>query len=314
MSDPTSDRGPWAIPHKDVRQLFEFLMLHPPELRKHVLKLRLLSTIGLLRPFLGHPSPKCDDLLLQCGPATAEVSEEMLRQVLCDDVTLLKLHELIWGGEAGSYWSRKIENELDAETRLELDPEVDARIKATVAASVRKAFSEDPVAGSNQRIERATAGTSGPRAIVRQSLEDYVDAGNGNNVVTLGEANDMVYVGDWSNTVMTGDGNDSINAGKGDNRIVATLGRHTLQVGNGSNFLIDGSVQLTENGDSFRQVLDDWIAYSAQTANVADTRSRLLVTCNTHHANTLHAGSGLDWFWATDTQDNLNAKPADFWN
>lgn len=168
MSDHMSDRDPWAIPHNEVRQHFEFLMLHPPELRKHVLKLRLLSTLGLLRLSPGCPSPNCGDLLLQCGPGVTEVSEEMLRQLLCDDVTLLKLHELIWGGEAGSYWSRKIENELDEETRLELDPEVDARIKTTVAASVREAFSEDPVAVFNQRIEQVTTGTSRPCAI--QSL------------------------------------------------------------------------------------------------------------------------------------------------
>ena len=52
-------------------------------------------------------------------------------------------------------------------------------------------------------------------------------------------------------------------------------------------------------------------AYGDQAANVADMRSRLLVTCNTHYANTLHAGSELDWFWATDTQDHLNAKQTD---
>jgi hypothetical protein len=164
MSDHLSDRDPWAILRNDIRQQFEFLMLHPPQLRKHVLKLRVLSTLGLLRLCSGCPSPNCGDLLLQRGPAVAEVSEEMLRQVLCDDVTLLKLQEGIWGGEAGSYWSRKIENELDEEARLELDPEVDARIKATVAASVQEAFAEDPVAESNERIEQATAGTSRPRA------------------------------------------------------------------------------------------------------------------------------------------------------
>src|SRR5579885_2099318 len=171
MSDHLSDRDPWAIPCNDIRQHFEFLMLHPPELRKHVLKLRVLSTLGLLRLSPGCPSPNCGDLLLQCGPAVIEVSEEMLRHVLCDDVTLLKLQERIWGGEAGSYWSRKIENELDAETRLELDAEVDARIKATVSARVREAFSEAPVGVSNERIERATSGTSRPR--VTQSLNSF---------------------------------------------------------------------------------------------------------------------------------------------
>jgi hypothetical protein len=313
MSDHLSDRDPRAIPRNDVRQRFEFLMLHPPELREHVLKLRLLSTIGLLRLSPGRPSPTCHDFLLQYGPSATEVSEEILRQVLYDDVTLLKLHELIWRGEAGSYWLRKIENELDAEASRELDPEVDARIKAAIAASVREAFSEDPVAVSNWRIEWATAGTSRSRAMARQVLENYVDAGNGNNVVILGESNDMVDVGDWANTMMAGD--DSIYAGKGDNRIVAALSRHIVQVGNGSNFLIDGSVQLTQSGDSLRQMLDDyWIAYGDQAASVADIRSRLLVTCNTDYANTLHAGGGLDWFWATDTEDNLNAKWTDLRN
>jgi hypothetical protein len=304
MSDHLSDRDPRAIPHNDVRQHFEFLMLHPPELRKHVLQLRLLSTIGLLRLSPDRPNPQCHDFLLQCGPSVTEVSEEILRQVLCDDVTLLKLHELIWGGEAGSYWSRKIESELDAETQLELDPEVDARLKATVAARVREAFSEYSLAASNQRIEWAIASMSRSRAIARQSLEDYFDVGNGNNVVTLGEGNDMVNVGDWANTMMAGDGND-------DNLIVSALGRHIVQVGNRSNLLIHGSVQLTQSGDSLRQVFDDWIAYGDQ---IADIRSRLLVTCNTHYANTPHAGSGLDWFWATDTQDNPNAKRTDLWN
>jgi hypothetical protein len=355
MSNHLSDHDPWVIPRNDVGQHFEFLMLHPPELRKHVLKLRLLSTIGLLQRCSGHPSPKCRDLLLQYGPSAAEVSEEILRQVLCDDVTLLKLHELIWRGEAGSYWSRKIENALDAEAWLQLDPEVDARIKARVAASVREAFSEDPVAVSHERKEPATAGTSRPRAIARQPLEvrprtaldgfssssDSVTAikgyddlmlGESYNAVTLGNGNDVVYVGDGTNTVMFGNGNDYVYAGNGnntltlgnggddvyagkcDNLIVAGLGRHAVQVGNGSNILIEGSVQLTQSGDSLRQVFDDWTMHGAQAANVADIRSRLLVTCNIHFANTLHTGSGLDWFWATDTQDNLNAQSIDLRN
>lgn len=61
MSDHLSDRDPGAIPRNDVRQRFEFLMLHPPELRKHILNLRLLSTIGLLQSSSGCPSHKCRD-------------------------------------------------------------------------------------------------------------------------------------------------------------------------------------------------------------------------------------------------------------
>jgi hypothetical protein len=84
--------------------------------------------------------------------------------------------------------------------------------------------------------------------------------------------------------------------------------------GNGSNILIDGSVQLTQSGDSLRQVLDDWILYGNQAANVASIRSRLAVTYNSKHANTLDAGSGLDWFWYTYAKDKTNRKKTDLLN
>jgi hypothetical protein len=143
---------------------------------------------------------------------------------------------------------------------------------------------------------------------------DNIQAGGGSNTLTLGNGNDNVQVGNGNNVVVTGNGNDNIQAGNGDNLIAAGLGQHTVQVGNGSNILIDGGVQLTQSGDSLRQVLDDWILYGAGAANVASIRSRLSVTYNTHYANTLHAGSALDWFWATDTQDHLNVKKTDLLN
>ena len=54
--------------------------------------------------------------------------------------------------------------------------------------------------------------------------------------------------------------------------------------GNEGNILIDGSVQLTQNGDSLRQVLNDWINGGKSAA--ASLRSRLSVTYNTHYKNT----------------------------
>jgi Ca2+-binding RTX toxin-like protein len=141
--------------------------------------------------------------------------------------------------------------------------------------------------------------------------KDKVHLGNGANTVTVGNGNDHIKVGNGNNALVEGNGNDEIDAGNGNNLIVASLGRHAVDVGKGSNILIDGSVQLTQSGDSLRQVLDDWIEYGAQAANVASIRSRLSVMYNTHYANGLHAGSGLDWFWATDSHDSLNAKPTD---
>ncbi len=73
-------------------------------------------------------------------------------------------------------------------------------------------------------------------------------------------------------------------------------------------------MQLTQSGDSLRRVLDDWIPYGAQVGNVASIRSRLSTTYNIQYVNTMHAGSGLDWFWFTDTQDHRNLRPSDLQN
>ena len=143
---------------------------------------------------------------------------------------------------------------------------------------------------------------------------DTVQLGNGNNTVTVGNGNDTVQLGNGNNVVVTGNGTDSIQAGNGDNLIVGGLGKHTIQAGNGSNILIDGSVQLTQSGDTLGQVLSDWIQYGASAANVASIRQRLSVTYNTSNANTLKAGSGLDWFWETYAADHTNRKAIDLLN
>ncbi|MHB1423853.1 MAG: beta strand repeat-containing protein [Gemmataceae bacterium] len=143
---------------------------------------------------------------------------------------------------------------------------------------------------------------------------DNVQLGNGDNTIATGNGNDKVQVGNGNNVIVTGNGNNNIQAGNSDNLIAAGLGHHNVQVGNGSNILIDGSVALTQSGDSLCQVLDDWIKNGAMASNVASIRSRLSVTFNTHYGNTLQAGSGLDWFWAIDTQDHLNNKKTDLLN
>jgi hypothetical protein len=71
---------------------------------------------------------------------------------------------------------------------------------------------------------------------------------------------------------------------------------------------------LTQSGDSLQQVVADWVQYGDTGANVASIRSRLAVTDNTSHANTLDAGSGLDWFWYTYALDSTNRKATDLLN
>jgi hypothetical protein len=141
---------------------------------------------------------------------------------------------------------------------------------------------------------------------------DQVQAGNGNNTVTLGNGNDQVQAGNGNNVVVEGNGKDQVQAGNGDNLIVAGLGHHTVSAGNGSNILIDGSVQLTQSGDTLQHVLDDWVLHGK--SYVAKIRSRLAVTYNSSDANTLDAGSGLDWFWYTYAKDKTNRKVTDLLN
>jgi RTX calcium-binding nonapeptide repeat (4 copies) len=161
--------------------------------------------------------------------------------------------------------------------------------------------------------DNVTAG-NGSNTVTLGNGNDNVTAGNGDNTVNLGAGNDNTKIGNGNNVVVEGNGNDNITAGNGDNLIVAGLGQHTVHAGNGSNILIDGSVKLTQSGDSLQQVLDDWMRYGAQSANVASIRSRLAVTYNSSHSNTLDAGSGLDWFWVKYAKDSTNRKATDLLN
>jgi hypothetical protein len=150
---------------------------------------------------------------------------------------------------------------------------------------------------------------NGNNTIVAGNGNDNVVACNGNNTISLGNGNDNVVAGDGNNVIVTGGGNDNIRAGNGDNLIVGGLGHVNIQVGNGKNILIDGSVQLTQN--ALGQVLGDWM--SGDDTDVQSMLSGAIIY-NTTNGNTLHAGTGLDWFWATYAKDKINNKPGDLLN
>ena len=173
----------------------------------------------------------------------------------------------------------------------------------------------------------------GNNAVTLGAGNSSVLFGNGNNVVSMGNGNDVVHGGDGNNVVTVGNGNnqvllgngnnvidvlgnrnsnDSVLAGNGNNLIVGGVGHENIQAGNGRNMIIDGAVQLTNPGDSLPQVLSDWTQYGA--ADYSNINSRLKVTYNTTNNNQLKAGSGLDWFWFTDSKDQVNRKLNDLLN
>jgi Ca2+-binding RTX toxin-like protein len=168
---------------------------------------------------------------------------------------------------------------------------------------------------SSLGINMAIVDGGGNNTITIGGGNDTVTAGNGNNTITLGNGNDIVSLGDGTNVVQTGNGTDTITAGGGDNLIAGGLGQHTAHAGNGSNILIDGSVTLTNPGtDSLRGVLDSWISGGASASNVKNIRSRIRVTDNPRYSDTLFAGSGRDWFWATYGLDTIDRKATDLLN
>ncbi len=152
---------------------------------------------------------------------------------------------------------------------------------------------------------------NGNNTVTLGNGNDQVQAGNGANNISVGNGNDHVRLGNGNNVVVEGNGNDAIEAGNGDNLLVGGLGHHTLQAGNGSNILIDGAVN-----DSMAALDAILIEWAQSSSNAGDIRSKLqgLVTYNDTYANTLQAGSGLDWFWANFAKDKLNNKPTDLLN
>ncbi len=170
------------------------------------------------------------------------------------------------------------------------------------------------VGSGNDQIQLA----DGNNTVQAGNGRDTVHAGNGNNHITVGNGGSCILVGNGSNVIVAGNGNDSIQAGNGNNLIVGGRGHDTIVAGNGNNILIDGSVQLTQTVDTLDRVLSDWtsdIQHGDTAAQIAALITpRLSVTFNTTNPNTISAGKGRDWFWATYAHDHTNRKPTDLLN
>lgn len=84
----------------------------------------------------------------------------------------------------------------------------------------------------------------------------YIDAGGGNDTVTLGGGHNTVYLGSGSNTVTGskgadyingGSGNNKINAGSGNSVIYGGTGTSTINAGTGKDTIYSGTGHVTIN-------------------------------------------------------------------
>ncbi len=147
---------------------------------------------------------------------------------------------------------------------------------------------------------------------------DSVQTGDGSNYIALGNGNDYVVAGNGNNIIVAGSGNNYLRAGNGVNLIAGGPGRDTILAGNGDNILIDGSVQLTQPGDTLSTVLANWVSdiqhHDTAAQIAALIAPRLSITFNKTSANTIEAGNGFDWFWATYAHDHTDRKSTDLLN
>ena len=70
--------------------------------------------------------------------------------------------------------------------------------------------------------------------------------------------------------------------------------------------MVDGSVTLTQAGDTLRKVLTDWKASASTSVN-----TRLRVVYNAAYPNSLTSGSGRNWFFVTNPRTSTNRKATD---
>jgi hypothetical protein len=151
--------------------------------------------------------------------------------------------------------------------------------------------------------------------VVGNGKGDQVHAGKGANIISVGNGTSAnVQAGDGNNIVTLGNGGGTVHVGNGDNLLIGGLGQDSLTAGKGNNILIDGSVNLSPT--ALINLLAEWIALGTTAAAQSDIRSGLsgAITYNSTHANTLDAGSGLDWFWEKYAQDKTNKKAGDLLN
>jgi hypothetical protein len=57
-----------------------------------------------------------------------------------------------------------------------------------------------------------------------------------------------------------------------------------------------------------------WNALQTKSAALAFATERVVDATDSSHANTLDAGSGLDWFWEKYAKDSTNRKATDLVN
>ena len=141
-------------------------------------------------------------------------------------------------------------------------------------------------------IETEYTGTVDADLIIGNNLGNFIDAGEGDNVVFGGGGNDEIFAGSGSNLISGGAGDDTIVAGDGNNLLSGDDGNDFIGAGAGDDIVYGGNGNdqiIVGDGDNFVDAGagDDYIG----TGEGNDT---------------INAGTGNDIIQAGDGDDVLN--------
>jgi Ca2+-binding RTX toxin-like protein len=140
--------------------------------------------------------------------------------------------------------------------------------------------------------ETEYTGTAGDDFIVGNNLGNFIDAGEGNNVVSGGGGNDEIFAGNGNNLISGGAGDDTIVTGNGNNLLSGDDGNDFIGAGAGSDIVFGG------NGD------DQIIAGDGNNFVDAGAGDDYIGTGEGN--DTIIGGSGNDILQAGDGDDVLN--------
>jgi Ca2+-binding RTX toxin-like protein len=113
-----------------------------------------------------------------------------------------------------------------------------------------------------------------------------VDAGDGNDIVQGGTAADIIF------------------GGNGADLLIGGLGADTISGDAGNDILVDGTVALTQAGDTLMRVLTTWSSVAVPTTTIYNNiTARLRMKADTAARDTLKGLAGSDWFWSAVSQN-----------
>ena len=113
-----------------------------------------------------------------------------------------------------------------------------------------------------------------------------MDAGDGNDIAVGGSAADIIF------------------GGNGADLLIGGLGADTISGDAGNDILVDGTIALTQAGDTLVKVLTTWTSVASPTTAIYNNiTARLRYTADKAARDTLKGLAGSDWFWSALTQN-----------